>query len=90
VGILRGRRGGRSAVGFLVVRGRTVGRLLDGCYAWDQAGQPTMCLLVGSVDIARLKVAGAVRAMSLWHWKESIVLLGARIVDMLCDGPVCT
>jgi hypothetical protein len=49
-----------------------------------------MCLLVGSVDIARLKVAGAVRAMSLWHWKESIVLLGARIVDMLCDGPVCT
>jgi hypothetical protein len=51
-------------------------------------GQRTMCLLVGSVDIARLKVAGAVRAMSLWHWKESIVLVGARIVDMLCDGRV--
>jgi hypothetical protein len=43
-----------------------------------------MCLLDGSFEIARLKVAGAVRAMSLWHWKESIVLLGARIVAMVC------
>jgi hypothetical protein len=59
-------------------------------YAWDRRAALTMCLLVGSVDIARLKVAGAVRAMSLWHWKESIVLLGASIVDMLCDGRVCS
>jgi hypothetical protein len=49
-----------------------------------------MCLLEGSVEIARLNVAGAVRAMSLWHWKESIVVLGARIVDMLCVGRVCS
>jgi hypothetical protein len=47
-----------------------------------------MCLLVGNVDIVRLNVAGAVRAMSLWHWKESIVLLGASIVAMLFDGRV--
>ena len=46
--------------------------------------KPTMCLLDGNVEIARLKVAGAVCAMSLWHWKESIVLLGARIVAMVC------
>jgi hypothetical protein len=47
------------------------------------SGKPTICLLDGNVEIARLKVAGAVRAMSLWHWKESIVLLGARIVAMV-------
>jgi hypothetical protein len=45
----------------------------------------TICLLLGRVDNARLCVAGAVRAMSLWHWNDSIVLLGAIIVDML-DG----
>jgi hypothetical protein len=49
---------------------------------------PTMCLLDGNVEIARLKVAGAVRAMSLWHWKESIVLLGASIDAMVCNGRV--
>ena len=48
-----------------------------------------MCLLDGNVEIARLNVAGAVRAMSLWHWKESIVLLGASIDAMVCDGRVC-
>ena len=45
-----------------------------------------MCLLLGNVDNARLKVAGAVRAISRWHWKENIVVLGASIVTMSCDG----
>jgi len=46
----------------------------------------TICLLLGRVDNARLKVVGAVRAISLWHWKENIVLLGASIVAMIVGG----
>lgn len=47
-----------------------------------------MCLLLGRVDNARLKVVGAVRAMSLWHWKESIVLLGASVAAIFLGGRV--
>jgi hypothetical protein len=54
-------------------------------YGWGDIELPTMCLLDGNVEIARLKVAGAVRATSLWHWKESIVLLGASIDAMVCE-----
>jgi hypothetical protein len=42
----------------------------------------TMCLLLGTVDNARLYTAGDVRAMSLWHWNDSIVRLGANMVDI--------
>jgi hypothetical protein len=42
-----------------------------------------MCLLLGIVEIARLYVDGAVRAMSLWHWNDSIILVGASIDDIL-------
>jgi hypothetical protein len=52
----------------------------------------TMCLLLGRVDTARLYAAGDVRAMSLWHWNDNIVLLGASIVDIfrsLNTGIVC-
>ena len=42
-----------------------------------------MCLLLCRVEIARRYVAVAVRAMSLWNWKDSIALLGASIIDIL-------
>lgn len=42
-----------------------------------------MCLLLGRVDNARLKVEDDVCAINLWHWNESIVLLGASIDDIL-------
>lgn len=50
----------------------------------------TMCGLFGRVDSARLNVEGAVRAISFWHWNESMVLLGVSIEAIGTAGGLMT